>query len=40
MDQQDIKELLESMLLKKNKDGNKYPGPDDQTAAYAAGNAK
>ena len=29
MDQQDIKELLEAMLLKKTKDGNKYPGPDE-----------
>ena len=27
MDQQDIKELLEVMLTKKDKDANKYPGP-------------
>ena len=27
MDQQDIKELLEAMLTKKEKNANKYPGP-------------
>ena len=27
MDQQDIKELLEAMISKKSKEGNKYPGP-------------
>jgi hypothetical protein len=36
MDQQDIKELLEAMLMKKNKDGNKYkcPGPDGSVCRW------
>ena len=34
MDQQDIKELLEAMLLKKTKDGNKYPGPDGNVCRW------
>jgi hypothetical protein len=34
MDQQDIKELLEAMLMKKNKDGNKDPGPDGSVCRW------
>ena len=34
MDQQDIKELLEAMLSKKDKDGNKYPGPDGSVCRW------